>query len=226
MLSDAQIKKLFEFCEKKQVRYYDVQLELVDHLANSIEEKMEANPLLSFEEALQIVYKDFGIFGFSHIIREKETSVYQEQRKIFYALVKEQLGWPAIFLFIASAILFLSFFAFTGAFVEVVIFLMIAAIIILSYTNFSIKKLRKRSKKHLSITSFFYQSFWIYIPLYLVHFPIIFAPEKYIEVNTLQTVLISIVCSLYIVCLIAHYQTYLKVKNGVKNKYPELFPAN
>ena len=40
MLTDEQIAALFAFCEKHLVRHYDLQVELVDHLANAIETKM------------------------------------------------------------------------------------------------------------------------------------------------------------------------------------------
>jgi hypothetical protein len=48
MLSQEQLQELFSFCEKHFVQYYDVQVELVDHLANAIEAEMAANPKRSF----------------------------------------------------------------------------------------------------------------------------------------------------------------------------------
>jgi hypothetical protein len=42
-LNQEQIEALFRFCEKKSVRYYDLQVELVDHLAERIEEEMKAD---------------------------------------------------------------------------------------------------------------------------------------------------------------------------------------
>jgi hypothetical protein len=50
-LSAEQIQVLFSFTEKKKVHWYDLQLELVDHLACRIEEEMEADTSLSFEAA-------------------------------------------------------------------------------------------------------------------------------------------------------------------------------
>lgn len=37
-LNDDQIQSLFDFTKKKLVHFYDLQIELVDHLAASIEE--------------------------------------------------------------------------------------------------------------------------------------------------------------------------------------------
>lgn len=60
-LTAEQIDNLFELCEFHNVRYYDVQLELVDHIASSIEALCETNPELSFEEAVFVVGEQFGI---------------------------------------------------------------------------------------------------------------------------------------------------------------------
>ena len=63
-LSSKEIDLLFEFTKKKLVHWYDLQVELVDHLAARIEEEMQADQKLSFEQALEKVYKGFGLFGF------------------------------------------------------------------------------------------------------------------------------------------------------------------
>ena len=71
-LSKEQIEHLFTFTQKKFVNWYDLQVELVDHLANKIEAEMEADKALSFERALGNVYAGFGIFGFAQIVKERE----------------------------------------------------------------------------------------------------------------------------------------------------------
>jgi hypothetical protein len=83
-LTDEHIAQLFRFCEKKFVRYYDLQLELVDHLAERIEEEIEKDKTLSFEKALDKVYKGFGIFGFAHIVRDKEIALQKANSKLWW----------------------------------------------------------------------------------------------------------------------------------------------
>ncbi len=95
-LSDDQIQQLFSFMEKKRVPYYDLQLELVDHMAERIEEAMSENPSLSFTQAIQKVYNDFGIFGFSTIVREKENQVYRRGQLLFWKEIRKLFGWPKI----------------------------------------------------------------------------------------------------------------------------------
>jgi len=48
-LTTPQIEDLFKFTRKHFVYHYDVQSELVDHLANDIEEIWNEKPYLSFK---------------------------------------------------------------------------------------------------------------------------------------------------------------------------------
>ncbi len=82
MLSQEQIDHLFVFCKKHYVRYYDLQLELVDHLANAIEEKMKEDPEVLFETALQKVFAGFGISGFAKIVAARTRSLEKSARKL------------------------------------------------------------------------------------------------------------------------------------------------
>ena len=51
-LNPQQIDKLYLFTRQHYVEYYDLQAELVDHLANAIEIEWQQNPKLTFDEAL------------------------------------------------------------------------------------------------------------------------------------------------------------------------------
>ena len=69
-LSKEQIDRLYQFTSQHYVEYYDLKTELVDHLANAIEEQRAANPNISFDEALQKKFKKFGVFGFSDVVEQ------------------------------------------------------------------------------------------------------------------------------------------------------------
>lgn len=73
-ITEQEIKLLFDFTKKHYVEFYDVQVELVDHLANAIEAQWEENPKLSFEDALQIEFKKFGIFGFTGLVKKNKPN--------------------------------------------------------------------------------------------------------------------------------------------------------
>ena len=55
-LTEAQMESLHMFCAKHYVPYYDVQIELVDHMASAIENRWITEPNVSFEQALDDVY--------------------------------------------------------------------------------------------------------------------------------------------------------------------------
>ena len=74
-LTSEQIERLYQFTRQHYVEWYDLQTELVDHLANAIEQQWQENPKISFEEALQIEFKKFGVFGFMDVIKEKQVAL-------------------------------------------------------------------------------------------------------------------------------------------------------
>lgn len=79
--NDAEIRYLFQFLERKGVRYLDVQVELVDHLAIGLEEVWKTQPGLPLELAVNEVYNGFGIFGFGKIIQEKKQLLFKASIK-------------------------------------------------------------------------------------------------------------------------------------------------
>lgn len=94
MLSDEQIEILFTFCEKHYVHYYDVKVELVDHLANAIEGKMAEDKQLSFDTALNKVYAGFGFKGFAGIVQSKENMVRKKWQRMRWKNFLAFFTWP------------------------------------------------------------------------------------------------------------------------------------
>jgi hypothetical protein len=82
MLTREQVDHLFAFCNKHYVQYYDLQIELVDHLANAVEEKMATDSMLSFEDALHKIYAGFGIRGFADIVKARTQAANSRCRKL------------------------------------------------------------------------------------------------------------------------------------------------
>ena len=104
-LTDEQIEALYAFVKSKYVDYYDVQLELVDHLASEVEQRKAANPAVSFDTALQQVYGGFGIFGFSDVVAAKGKTVNLRNRHILWKATKSLFVLPNI---VGSLLLFVT----------------------------------------------------------------------------------------------------------------------
>lgn len=95
-LNQEQIKSLFVFVEKKGVKYFDVQHEIVDHLATSIESEMAANENRTFNQALQIVYGEFPITGFAQYTLDLEDSLWTFWIKKVISTITMGYGIPLI----------------------------------------------------------------------------------------------------------------------------------
>ncbi|MCG1035009.1 hypothetical protein [Polaribacter sargassicola] len=106
-LTENQIEELYKFTRKHYVYHYDVQSELVDHLANDIEEIWVAQPLLTFEQARDLSFKKFGVFGFMDVVEEKQKQMNKRYWKILLRFAKEWFTVPKIIL---TFVIFLSFF--------------------------------------------------------------------------------------------------------------------
>lgn len=80
-LTDSQIQDIYSFTKRHYVEWYDVQAELVDHLANGIENQLTVNRSISFEQALNNEFKKFGVYGFSDLVEQKTNSLNKQYRK-------------------------------------------------------------------------------------------------------------------------------------------------
>lgn len=95
-LTAEQIEKLYAFTRQHYVEYYDLQTELVDHLANAIEAQWEQNSKRSFEEALQIEFKKFGVFGFMEVVEKRQAALQKKYHKLVWNELKNFFRWPKI----------------------------------------------------------------------------------------------------------------------------------
>ena len=108
-LSTEQIEHLFNFTKKHYVEHYDVQVELVDHLANAIEDQWKENPNILFEDALQTEFKKFGVFGFTSLVEQKKSALQSHYWKI---IKKEFISFFSIPKIILTIVMFYVLFQF------------------------------------------------------------------------------------------------------------------
>jgi hypothetical protein len=105
-LTETQIAKLYKFTRKHYVYFYDVQSELVDHLANDIESAWVENPQLSFDNARDKSFKKFGIFGFMDVIEAKQKQMNKRYWKIILRFAKEWFTIPKIIITVSIFFIF------------------------------------------------------------------------------------------------------------------------
>lgn len=95
-ITKEHIEKLYKFTRAHYVEHYDLQTELVDHLANGIEKRWERDSSLSFDDALNAEFKEFGIFGFSDIIDIHTSAMSKRYLKIIFRFMREYIKLPKI----------------------------------------------------------------------------------------------------------------------------------
>jgi hypothetical protein len=106
-LTENQIQELYKFTRQHYVEYFDVQTELVDHLANDIEKLCKENPKLSFEQARDTSFKKFGVFGFMEVVELKQKQLNKTYRKLIWQFMKDWFTFPKI---ISTAFIFYLFY--------------------------------------------------------------------------------------------------------------------
>ncbi len=95
-LTPQHIQQLYKFTKQHYVEYYDLQTELVDHLANGIEQQWLENETITFEEALRIEFKKYGIFGFTDLVTERQAAMGKTYYKLVFKLVKQYFTFPKL----------------------------------------------------------------------------------------------------------------------------------
>ena len=110
-LTQSQIQDLYAFTRKHFVEHYDLQTELVDHLANDIEQMWQINPHLSFDEARDKAFKKFGVFGFMNAIEQRGKVMGKRYRKYLWDELKKWFELPQIVINIGLFIVFYMLFS-------------------------------------------------------------------------------------------------------------------
>jgi hypothetical protein len=146
-LSKEQIDQLFTFTRQHYVEWYDLQSELVDHLANAIETEWQENPKLSFEEVLSKEFKKFGVFGFMDVVEKRQVVLGKKYNGLVWYHFKDFFGVPKIVLTIAMTLVLFSILKISQYSEWIVMGLYIALIVFTFYEIFKNNKFRKEKKK-------------------------------------------------------------------------------
>ncbi len=149
-LTSQQIEQLFNFTKKHLVEHYDVQVELVDHLANAIENQWKENPNILFEDALQIEFKKFGVFGFTGLVEQKQSELQKHYNKTLWREVLKFVSIPKVVLTVCLYFIMFNLVKFFQPISEAVI----GALILLSFVYLTVdgfrllNQIKKYQKKH------------------------------------------------------------------------------
>jgi len=106
-VNTQEIAQLYEFTKAHFVEFYDLQTELVDHLANTIESIWETKPQFTFEQARDASFKKFGVFGFMEVVEQRQKVM---QKRYLKFLLKELQVWFSLPKLLVTSVLFIAFY--------------------------------------------------------------------------------------------------------------------
>lgn len=216
-VTKKQIQALFDFTKSHRIRYYDLQSEVVDHLASAIEAKWADNPALPFQKALEEVYADFGIYGFGKLEQEKREILQTKIRRNIWKYVKSFLTPPKVLLTFTLIFLWYQCLCQIGS-----------GIIMVNGTSFalgilfSILLYLKRRKEKVLFESFleihsFYA--WSGSVFYLYYIPLYNNADFTIS-SPIMLLIIATVHVLLLITLVGIYQYLDEMIDVVKRRYP------
>jgi hypothetical protein len=103
IITEEEVAWLHVFCKKKDIKYIDLRIELVDHLCALVEARWATHPQEDFKTAFYAVYKGFGIFGFMQIAEEHEKTMNKRYWREIWSYFKSWITPPKVVL---TALLF------------------------------------------------------------------------------------------------------------------------
>lgn len=95
-LTHGQIQKIENYCEQQGVIFYDVKLEIVDHIATLVEQQFNKYPDLSFESIFHSTNTDFNKKAINKIIKEKEIAIATKNKKMQLCYLKSFFSFPKV----------------------------------------------------------------------------------------------------------------------------------
>lgn len=226
-ITKPEIENLYAFTRKHYVEYYDLQTELVDHLANGMEARWQENPHLSFEENLNLEFKKFGVFGFSDVVEKRQRAMEKKYYRLIWKELLSAFCDPKILFFILlfSGICIFLQQSETGALLLSVGVLLLATVgmVRLFKLQFSYQKKTKRQEKKYLLEEMIANTGGIHtllmLPLYWLNiFPGTEFSQKGIYSALLTAIFISIVILLAYIC----FRILPKKKKEIlKKAYPQ-----
>lgn len=148
-LTTQQIQQLYKFTRQHFVEYYDVQTELVDHLANDIEQIWQEQPNLSFEDAKTISFKKFGVFGFMDVVGARQNAMSKKYRKLLWSFAKNWFKLPKM---IVTALIFITIYTGISS-VYGKYFMYAVLLIMIIFSGFKGYSINKQFKNNIKQTS-------------------------------------------------------------------------
>lgn len=223
-LTPEQIQELHEFCYFRSVWHYDVQVEIVDHLASAIEKLWEANPTLPFDEAICQVGEQFGgDAGFAVIKQEKEKLLRKKYWRLLWQFVADYYRFPKIMITLVISLTLYSAFRFSenDQWIIISLVLFFAGISLFYHFHYFPRfvKVKNTQEYPLLINEIAFKGL-ISVPAGFLGIVISVASHQ-LQFSAVANVMASALISFYIVLL---YGDYFYIPKRIREHFAEQFP--
>lgn len=222
MLTNEQIQQLKQYCLKSGVPYYEVQVELVDHMAEWMEARLQTSGA-SFEK----VFPELKLAFSPKILRQIQTEKEKHILRAYLQLLKESwlafFTWPKILVLICLYLLvwLLDFYIPEKYLMKAgtVIVLFYGIIFIQSNRNIIVQNVDNAREKLLSIE--------VHNTVSGVMFTLIYAPYIMFwwdeSIAGLLLSSIKWVYPLYVLLLVSFFHTQVNFHQQLRNRYRQAF---
>ena len=225
-LTDEQIDSLYKFTRQHYVEFYDLQTELVDHMALGIEQQWKDNPELTFEQARDREFKKFGVFGFMEVVEKRQKALSKKYMRIVWKHFSHYMQIPRIIAFIAIIAL-LTFVLKVVSFSDGLFFGSIFSVMAVYLAALLLirKKLKKKEgqKRWMFQDMLYSQGAMSGIALIPLHaFNILNGSGEISSVNIYWLAVVStIICSMYLFLYIITVEIPKHAEHYLEQTYPE-----
>ena len=221
-LTTEQIQQIDNYITACDIKWYDVKMELVDHFATSLEEKLEENPTLDFKQAIVNEHKSFSDQGFKKLLNTKTKAVEKQFYKQVFKHLKSFFKLPKIFISVSifyGLLLLMNLVENKEYFFVVLTIILLAIVVQLLFRMNAYKKNHKIPFLILKRTRSNFQLF--YISMVLFSNITTLRTEESFNNSTYNYIQLGIFVLIILFYWCAEYVFFMN-KKYVKTNYPEI----
>jgi len=160
-LNKSQLEHISKLIEMKGVKYYDVKMEMTDHIASEVEELLEKEHL-AYMDAVKRAFLKYNRSDFFKIEKQKKRELQKQATKFFYSGILRYFTFPKIVL--SGAVYSIAFLLVSNIHFGKIAF---PILILGNLTRIAIINYRKQAllgkPKYLQLTSFRKNYFGVFI---------------------------------------------------------------
>lgn len=227
-LNPSEIDRIRNYVKSCGVEYIDVQHELVDHLASSIESKLEKKPDYLFETAMDDIHTDY-FFEINTIKKKRKGQIVRYWNRKIISLVRKQIDMKLILFFLL---------AFAGLFTGTLyisihtififyIFCTLFSLYVLYHLSIQDQEARQKKKKYLfykvyqdKLTDYFIPIV-TFFPCYCLMWMSSLSFRKMVLENDWLSALLSIlVILMFFFSYLIHYKLPDHLKMEIEQNHP------